>query len=85
MIVKRYKISPAGRYDKVSLKHYTSLKTEESQSIACYIVYIDPDNPDPKPPARIVKDRWSYVKLSKRVPFTPSSLVKIAKASDPRS
>lgn len=65
--------------------YFASLKTEELQSIACYIVYIDPDNPDPKPPARIVKDRWSYVKLSKRVPFTPSSLVKIAKASDPRT
>ena len=65
--------------------YFASLKTEESQSIACYIVYIDPDNPDPKPPKRIVKDRWSYVRLTKRIPFTTSSLVKIAKASDPRT
>jgi hypothetical protein len=23
MIIRKYKISPAGRYDKVSLRHYT--------------------------------------------------------------
>lgn len=65
--------------------YFASLRTEESQTIACYIVYIDPDNPDPKPPARVVKDRWSYVPLDERIPFTTASLVKIAKASDPRT
>ncbi len=65
--------------------YFASLRTEESQQIACYIVYIDPNNPDPAPPARIVNDRWSYVPLSERIPFALSSLVKIAKASDPRT
>src|SRR5208337_4512732 len=49
--------------------YFASLRTEESQPIACYIVYIDPNNPDPAPPKRIVKDRWSYVPLSEIIPF----------------
>jgi hypothetical protein len=31
---------------------YASLRTEEGQSIHCQIVWIDPKNPDPNPPAR---------------------------------
>ncbi len=65
--------------------YFASLKTEENQSVACYIVYIDPHNPDPRPPERIVKDRWSYISLGKNIPLSASSLVKIAKASDPRT
>ncbi|WP_187148465.1 putative sensor domain DACNV-containing protein [Geobacter metallireducens] len=65
--------------------YFASLKTEESQPINCYIVYINPENPDPKPPERIVKDRWSFIPLGQRVAFSVSSLVKIAKASDPRT
>jgi hypothetical protein len=65
--------------------YFASLKTEESQPIAFHAVYIDPKDPDPAPPERIVKDRWSYVKLSKPIRATISNLIKIAKASDSRT
>jgi len=62
-----------------------SLKTEESHPVVFHVVYIDPDNPDPHPPQRIVKDRWGYVRFSMSVPATPSNLAKLAMATDPRS
>ncbi|MFL6336921.1 MAG: putative sensor domain DACNV-containing protein [Pyrinomonadaceae bacterium] len=65
--------------------YFASLKTEESQTIVFHVVYLDPDNPDPNPPERIVKDRWSYVRLAKSIPATIPNLIKIAKASDPRT
>jgi hypothetical protein len=49
------------------------------------VVYLNPGNPDPNPPERIVQDRWTSVSLSQRLPFTVSNVVKIANASDPRS
>jgi hypothetical protein len=49
-------------------------------------VYLDPDDPDEMiysaPPPL---DAAYYTALSERIPFTVSSLVKIAKASDPRT
>jgi hypothetical protein len=63
--------------------YFASLKTEESQPVIFHIVYLDPANPDPDPPERIVKDRWSSVKLAKTIPVTIPNLIKIAKASDP--
>ena len=65
--------------------YFASLKTEESQPVVFHIVYLDPENPDPDPPERVVKDRWSSVKLAKRIPATIPNLIKIAKASDPRT
>jgi hypothetical protein len=65
--------------------YFASLKTEESQPITFHIVYLDPDNADPNPPHRIVRDRWSYVRLAESIPITIPNLVKIAKASDPRT
>lgn len=65
--------------------YFISLKTEELQPITCYIVYLSPQNPDPNPPERIVKDRWSYIHFEKLVPLTTSNLIKLAKASDPRT
>ncbi len=65
--------------------YFASLKTEELQPITCYIVYLDPANPDPKPPKRILKDRWSCVRLVNPIPVTTGNLVKLAKASDPRT
>jgi len=65
--------------------YFSSLSREEAQPIAFHIVYMDPGNPDPTPPPRIVEDRWAYARLSERVPFDTSSLTKLAKASDPRS
>lgn len=65
--------------------YFVSLKTEESQPITLHVVYLDPDNPDPNPPSRIVKDRWSCVRLANPIPLTIPNLVKIARASDPRT
>jgi hypothetical protein len=64
---------------------YSSLKTEESQFIKVTITYIDPENPDPSPPPRIVADRWSCVYFSEKIPFTVKNLVKLSKAADPWS
>lgn len=65
--------------------YFSSLKTEEAEPIRIHVVYLDPNKPDPEPPERIVKDRWSYVPLAKSVHLTPRNIAKIARASDPRS
>ncbi len=65
--------------------YFASLRTEEGHSIAFHIVYMNPEDPDPSPPERIVQDRWSYVVLECRVPFDVSNVTKISRASDPRS
>ncbi|HEX9004926.1 MAG TPA: hypothetical protein VGB07_33755, partial [Blastocatellia bacterium] len=65
--------------------YFASLRTEESQPIVFHIVYLNPKRPDPKPPERASRDRWTYIPFSKSVPVTISSLVKLAKATDPRT
>ena len=67
------------------LMFFSSLKTEELAPITYSIVYIDPNDPDPQPPGRIVADRWSYIKLDKYISFNVQNIVKLAKASDPQS
>jgi hypothetical protein len=67
------------------MMYFASLKTEESQAITLHIVYVDPNKPDPNPPRRIRNDRWNYIPLAEFVPITIPNLVKIAKASDPRT
>lgn len=64
---------------------YSSLHTEEGQPIVLHAVLIDPANPDPTPPGRIVKDSWNYISLAEPVAFEPTSITKIAMASDPKS
>ena len=65
--------------------YFASMRTEEGQSLSCHIIFLDPANPDPQPPEKIVNDRWSYVPFSTPILFSVSDLVKIAKASDPRT
>lgn len=65
--------------------YFASLKSEESQPITFDVVYLNPNNPDPHPPRRIRKDRWSYVRFDKAIPITIANLAKVAKASDPRT
>jgi hypothetical protein len=62
-----------------------SLKTEESHPTYCYIVYLDPTHQDEIRSEDRAFDHWSCVELATRIPLTPSSLVKVAKASDPRT
>jgi len=64
---------------------YASLKTEESDSIKVTITLIDQENPDPKPPKNILKDRWSFVRFSKAIDFDVKTIVKLSKAADPWS
>ena len=65
--------------------YFASLRTEEAEPVAFHIVYLDPKNPDPRPPSRIVQDRWSCTPFNQRIAFTASTVAKIAKATDPRS
>lgn len=65
--------------------YFASLRTEESASIRVHIVYLDPRNPDPEPPMRILNDRWSFVRLARPIRMNASNLAKIAMASHPRS
>jgi hypothetical protein len=65
--------------------YFASIKTEEAAPITFNIVYIDPSNPDPKPPQRIVRDRWSYVNFSTPIGLNLANIIKLAKASDPRT
>jgi hypothetical protein len=71
--------------DLFETMYFSSLKTEESESVTFHVVFLDPANPDPKPPRNPVKDRWSYVPFAERIEFTVQNLVKIAKSSDLRT
>jgi hypothetical protein len=62
-----------------------SMATEEGQSIVIEVTWIDPDDPDPHPPERLVADRWAVVPLASPIPLTTRALVKVAKATDPRT
>ncbi|KQO22680.1 hypothetical protein ASF10_09945 [Flavobacterium sp. Leaf82] len=64
---------------------YTSLKTEESDFIKVTITLINSENPDPKPPGRIVKDRWSIIRFEEQIEFNVKNIVKLSKAADPWS
>jgi len=62
---------------------FASLRHEESQPTLCRVAFIDRHNPDPSPPQRIVADRWKFFALSKDLPFTVPTLVKLSQAVDP--
>lgn len=63
--------------------YFTSLKTEELQSIKVRLTYIYKYIPDPHPPKRIMKNRWSYIRFEKDIELTIPNLVKLGKAADP--
>jgi hypothetical protein len=71
--------------DLFETMYYSSLRTEESEPITFHVVFLDPAQPDPKPPRNPVRDRWSYVPFAEPIPFSVSNLVKIAKSSDLRT
>lgn len=71
--------------DLFETMYYVSLKTEESTPISFDMVYLDPNNADPEPPSRVPSDRWMVVQLSESISANVSDLVKLAKASDPRT
>ena len=71
--------------DLFETMYYSSLKTEESEPVTFHVVFLDPAQPDPKPPRTPVRDRWSYVPFAEAIEFTVQNLVKIAKSSDLRT
>jgi len=64
---------------------FASLKTEEGQLTRVTITLIDPNDPDPNPPERIVAHRWNCINFEERIPFSVKNLVKLSKAADPLS
>ena len=64
---------------------YSSMCKEESDLTRVTVTLINPDNPDPAPPANIVPERWSCIAFDRRIPMTTKSLAKLSKAADPSS
>ncbi len=71
--------------DLMETMYYSSLRTEESEPVIFHMVYLDPEQPDPKPPRNPVRDRWSYIPFAEPIPFSVSNVVKIAKSTDLRT
>jgi hypothetical protein len=63
--------------------YFASLKREEDQPISCRVAYISGKRPDPRPPERIVADRWRFFPLADDLPLTVRNLVKLSTAVDP--
>lgn len=61
---------------------FASMKTEELEPVLCTLAYVDMKNPDPRPPERIVADRWSYVRFEQPIPLDVKNLVKVSKSID---
>ena len=62
---------------------FASLHREEAAAISCRVAFMNRLSPDPRPPQRIVADRWSYFPLTKDLPLTVPNLVKLSQAVDP--
>ena len=71
--------------DLLETMYYSSLRTEESEPVIFHVVFLDPAQPDPKPPRNPAKDRWSYVPFAEPIAFSVSNVVKIAKSTDLRT
>ena len=65
--------------------NFASLRTEEGLAIRVYVAYIDPDRPDPYDRRVTARDRWTAFRFAHRLPLTVENVVKIARASDPRT
>ncbi|WP_231489791.1 putative sensor domain DACNV-containing protein [Pedobacter sp. Leaf170] len=64
---------------------YLSMCKEESDLIKVTVTFIDPNNPDPNPPRKIVPERWSSIAFTKPIMMNTKSLAKLSKAADPTS
>ena len=84
---KRHAVVPEEKViiDLFETMYYSSLRTEESEPVTFHLVFLDPAQPDPKPPKNPVKDRWSYVPFAQPIEFSVSNLVKICKSTDLRT
>src|SRR6266404_9995014 len=59
---------------------FASLKREEGRAISCRVAFVDRKRPDPKPPSRVVADRWKYFALAKDLPLNVRNLAKLSHA-----
>lgn len=64
---------------------YSSMCKEESDLVRVTVTFINPENPDPNPPQRIVPERWSCIAFDQPIQMTTKSLAKLSKAADPSS
>lgn len=71
--------------DLFETAYYASLRTEEDEPVSFHLVFLDPAQPDPRPPRNPVKDRWSYIPFAEAIEFTISNVVKISKSTDLRT
>lgn len=77
-------IPPLGVLEQLfEVLFYTSMQTEEAHLVKVTVTLIDPDNPDPKPPKRIVAERWSVVPFEAPLEYNIRSLTKLSNAADP--
>jgi hypothetical protein len=62
-----------------------SLQREEREPIVFHVVYLDPQKPDPNPPPLIRENRWIFAPFAMSLSMSIPNLVKLAKATDPRT
>lgn len=68
----------------VAIAYAATMKTEEGQPITFHLVYLNPDTVSTS--ASIpYDDKWSFTPFAAPIPYAQRSLVKLAKATDPRS
>jgi hypothetical protein len=65
--------------------YYASLKTEEARQVSVSVTFIDPSNPDPRPPRIVRHGTWSLTPFAEPTELTASNLTKLAAGSDHRS
>lgn len=65
--------------------YFSSIQTEEAQSIVFNVVYLDHDKHDKPSTISILNRGWSAVEFTPKIPFNVSNVLKLAKASDPRT
>jgi hypothetical protein len=71
--------------DIFEILFYSSLQVEEGQSITCNLAYLDPKDPALLEPTPVPHNRWHFTAFTNPLPFTEADLIKLAKATDPRS
>lgn len=84
LVLKKEDAPPLGVLENLfETLFFASLRREETQPTSCRVAFINRRKPDPKPPRRIVADRWECFPFAKDLPFTVSSLAKLSQAVDP--
>ena len=84
---KRHAVVPDEKIvvDLMETMYYSSLRTEESEPVIFHMVFMDPAQPDPKPPRNPAKDRWNFIPFTDPIPLSVSNVVKIANSTDLRT